>query len=56
MDTLDLLVAEHLSASHVQRNGKRYRLAYSYSCGSGAGSGLGLKALATSGFRRRKVV
>lgn len=57
MDTLDLLVAEPLSATHVQRNGKRYGLAYSsYSCGSGAGSGLGLKALATSGFRRRKVV
>lgn len=52
-----MLVAEPLSATHVQRNGKRYGLAYSScSCGSGAGSGLGLKALATSGFRHRKVV
>lgn len=58
MDTLDLLVTEPLSATHVQRNGKRYGLAYSScSCGSSAGSGLGLKALlATSGFRHRKVV
>lgn len=57
MTTVDLLVAEPLSSINIERNGKRYGLAYSScSCGSGASSGLGLKTLATSGFGHRKGV